>query len=368
MPTKQREPQQPEFAASQASLGRNILTALSLVSILLALWLIVLLKPLVLLVLISTVFATGLAPLVARLERTSLLGKYHLPRVGAILITYILALVIVLGAATLVVVPVVQESVKFSRNLPDYIESVKKWLAVMHQRYPQVPDYAGLLDKARSQLDNAGKYILANVGTAFGVFGGIISVISVLVITFYMLLSYESTRDGFLSMVPARHKRKISTTLSKMAAAMGGWLRAQLILAGIIGVVTAFAMFILDVPYFAVIAVVGAVGELVPMVGPFAAAVPAVLITLFGPVWKLIACVVFFALLAQIESNVLAPRIMQRQVGLSPLVTIIALLAGATLQGIVGALLAIPIAAALQVLFVEIIGPAIRNSTNAKDS
>jgi predicted PurR-regulated permease PerM len=368
MPNKQIEPQQPEFAASQASLGRNILTALSLVGILLALWLIVLLKPLVLLVLISAVFATGLAPLVARLERTSLLGKYHLPRVGAILITYIIALAIVLGAATLVLVPVVQESVKLSRNLPDYIESAKKWLAAMHHRYPQVPDYAGLLDKARSQLDNAGRYILANVGTAFGVFGGIISVISVLVITFYMLLSYENTRDEFLSLLPARHKQTVSATLSKMAAAMGGWLRAQLILAGIVGVVTALAMFVLGVPYFAVIAVVGAVGELVPMVGPFAAAVPAVLITLFGPVWKLIACVVFFALLAQVESNVLAPRIMQRQVGLSPLVTIIALLAGAILLGIVGALLAIPIAAALRVLFIEIIGPAIRNSTNAKDS
>jgi len=368
MPTKQREPQQPEFAATQSSLGRNILTALSLIGILLTLWLIVLLKPVVLLVLISTVFATGLAPVVARFEKIRLLGKYNFPRVGAILVTYVLALVIVLGAATLVVVPVVQESVKFSRNLPDYIASAKEWLADMHQKYPQVPDYAGLLDKARSQLDDAGRYVLANVGTAFGVFGGIISVVSVLVITFYMLLSYESIRDGFLSMMPARHKRKISTTLSKMAAAMGGWLRAQLILAGIIGVVTAFAMFILGVPYFAVIAVVGAVGELVPMVGPFAAAIPAVLITLFGPVWKLIACVIFFALLAQVEGNVLAPRIMQKQVGLSPLVTIIALLAGATLLGVVGALLAIPIADALQVLFVEAIAPAIRSSTNAKGS
>ncbi len=349
------------------SLGQAVLIALSVIGMLLVLWLVVLLKPVILLVLISGVLACGLAPLVERLERARI-GRRHIPRTAAILLTYVAALLVLLGAATLVIVPLVQESIKFSAHLPQYIESAKSWLAGMHRAHSYIPDYAGLVDRARSQVDEAAKYGLASVGAAFGVFGGIISVLSVLVITVYMLAGYERIRDGFLSLIPPEHERQARQTLTKMAAVIGAWLRGQLILAGIIGVVTAIGMFALRVPYPFVIAVVGAIGELVPMLGPFAAAIPAVLILLIaGPLWKLVVCVIFFAVLARVEGDILAPRIMERQVGISPLVTILALLVGATLLGLVGALLAIPIAAALQVLFVEVVAPAIKRSSGRRD-
>lgn len=349
-------------------MGRGVLTALAVLGILLAVWVIVLLKPVVIILLISIVLATGLAPLIVRLEKRRVSKGHYLPRGMAILIIYIAALLVLAGAATVVVVPVVRESIKFSQNLPEYIQATKDWLADMHQRHPYVPDYAGIIDRARSQLDDAGKYALSSVGAAFGVFGGVISVISVLVVTFYLLSTYEGIRKSFLSMVPPEHEKKIGETLTKMAAAMGGWLRGQLALAGIVGAITAAGMLILGVDYPFVIAVVGAIGELVPMLGPVAAAVPAVLISLFlEPTWKLVVCVLFFGALAQFENIYLAPRVMKSHVGLSPIVTILSLLAGGTLFGVVGALLAVPFAAALQVLFVEIVAPAIRASNGRRD-
>lgn len=344
------------------SIARGLLTFVAILGVVLVLWLIVRLKTLVVLLLMSAVLAAGLAPAVAWIERFRLPRGARIPRTAAILIVYAAAAAAMLGATAVIVVPVVQESIKFSQNLPDYLRSLEEWLERTHRHYPWTPDYPGLVSKAQSQLAGAGQYIVGSAPAVFGFLGSLVSTFSVLVITFYMLSTYEAMRDGFLSIIPPGHADKARDTAGKMARAMGGWLRGQLLLAGTMGLAAGVVSFLFGVPYPFVIGVVAAVGDLIPMVGPVAAAIPAVLLTIGGPVWKPIALVVVFALIAQVEGNYLAPRIMQKQVGLSPLVTIIALLAGASLLGIVGALLAIPVAAALQVLFVEVIAPAIRGS------
>lgn len=347
--------------------GRITVSFLAILSILIFIWLIVKLKPIVVLVVISIVFAAGLAPAVNRLERIRMPRGHRMPRGLAILLVYIGAVLLVLIAAGLVVVPLVKETVKFSSNLPQYMDSLKDWLAQMHRHYSFIPDYAGLVDKSKSQIDSAGQYVLNSVPAVFGFFGSVIAFVSVGVMTFYMLLTREGIRDSFLSLFPKKQADKMAVTLSHMSLAMGGWLRGQITLALIIGITVSLAMWAIGVPYAAVIGVVGAIGEVIPMVGPVAAAVPAVLISLFGPTWKIAAVIIFFIILTQTENNILAPKIMQKHVGLSPLMTIVALLSGATLLGIVGALLAIPIAAALQVLIKEVIAPAIINSHKDKD-
>ncbi|MHB9037882.1 MAG: AI-2E family transporter [Armatimonadota bacterium] len=368
MPTTKPKPEQPsiEPTPSSPSIGRNILTFLAALGILLGLWLIVRLKPIVVLVVISIVFAAGLAPAVAWLEHLRMPRGRKMPRGMAILLVYIAAAVLVLTAAGLVVIPVVKESVKFSQHMPEYMDSVKTWLADMHHRYSFIPDYAGLVDKVKSQIDDAGQYVLSSAPAVFGFFGSAIAFLSVGVMTFYILLTHESIRKSFLSLFPPKRVDKVGNTLSLMSATLGGWLRGQITLAIIIGLLVTGGMLLLRVPYAAVIGVVGAIGEVIPMVGPVAAAVPAILISLFGPTWQLVGVIIFFILLTQTENNFLAPKIMQKHVGLSPLLTIIALLSGATLLGIVGALLAIPVAAALQVLVREVVVPAIRNSSGRK--
>ena len=338
----------------------NILTFLAILGIVLFIWLIWCLKSVVILILISTVLATGLAPTVLWIEKLKLPGGIKINRSLAILIIYAAVVIVLLGVITLVVVPLVRESIQFSKSLPKYLSAAKVWLADIQAQYPRLPDLPELMTRAQSQLGNAGRYIIKSVGPVFGFFGGVISSLAVVVITYFLLATRERIREGFLSLVPPKYVKETDQVLHKMGQAMGGWLRGQLILAGIVGGSTALAMLLIGVPYPYVIAVIGAIAELVPMVGPVVAAVPAVLLLLGGPFWKIVATIAFFALLSAFDGYVITPKLMQKSVGLSPLLTIIALMVGVSLLGVVGALLAVPLTAALQVLFTDVIAPAIK--------
>lgn len=341
-----------------------VLSFLAILGIVFVLWFIVRVKTVAIIIVISIVLASGLAPAVERLQNVRLPRGKRFPRGIAIALIYLLGFVIALSATALIVVPVVQEAIQFSRNSPEYLANVQQWLAGLHQKYPQLPDYASLVSRAQSQASEAAQYLLSSAGAVFGFLGGIISVISVIVITFYILSTYETIINSILTVIPPAHREKTRTVLSHMGSTMGGCLRGQVLLAGIIGVTTSVAMLVMGVPYPFVIGIVGAIGELVPMVGPAAAAIPAVLVTALGPPYKLVLVIIFFMILAQVENNFLAPRIMQKQVGIPPLVTLVALLVGGALLGIVGALLAIPVAAALRVLIVEAVVPAITHHQN----
>jgi predicted PurR-regulated permease PerM len=143
--------------------------------------------------------------------------------------------------------------------------------------------------------------------------------------------------------------RRISTKVS-------AWLGGQLLLGGIIGGSAALGLFLMGVPYFYVLALIAGIGEMIPIVGPLLAAIPAVAVAFTVSPALALGVTVFFILQQQVENHVLVPKVMERQVGVSAAVVIVALLIGGSLLGIVGAILAVPTAAILQVLFEEL-GP-----------
>jgi predicted PurR-regulated permease PerM len=132
---------------------------------------------------------------------------------------------------------------------------------------------------------------------------------------------------------------------------ISAWLGGQLVLAFIIGSTAALGLWLLGVPYFYVLALVAGVGELIPVVGPILAAIPAILVAFTVSVETGIFTASYFVIQQFVENHFLVPRVMQRQVGVSAVTVIAALLIGSELLGIVGALLAVPTAAILQVLF-----------------
>jgi predicted PurR-regulated permease PerM len=347
---------------SGGSIGRSIVAFLACLTILIALWIMIRLQTVVLLAVISIVLSTGLAPAVVWLQ------KRKVPRVGAIFLVYVLAFVVLSVAFTLVLIPLIQQAIEFSKHFPQYLTNAEKWLGHVHERFPQVPDYAHVVAKAQAQISMAGQYITGSAGAVFGFFGGVVSLFTVLVFTFYILLSFEDIRGNVLNLIPKRHHDQARRTMGKMSGAMGGWLRGMILLSVIMGTTVSVVMLLLGVPYAYVIGIAAAVGEPIPMVGPMLAAVLGLLIAAFGPTWKLIIAAIFFIILALVESNVLAPKIMQRQVGLSPLTTIMALASGAALLGAVGALLAVPVAAALRVFYYEVVVPAVKRAQAAREA
>src|SRR5262249_41448653 len=153
---------------------------------------------------------------------------------------------------------------------------------------------------------------------------------------------------------PAERRPRVDDACRRVSSKVSAWLRGQILLGGIIGATAALGLFLLGVPYFYVLALIAGIGELVPMVGPLLAAIPAIAVALTVSPALALGVTVFYILQQQFENHVLVPKVMERQVGVNAAVVVIALLIGGSLLGIVGAILAVPTAAILQVLFEEL--------------
>ena len=169
-------------------------------------------------------------------------------------------------------------------------------------------------------------------------------------------ISQEERRER-LAIIPSQHRVKTLFLQDNTSRVLGGYLRGQLTLALIIGILAGVGTALLGLPYAVVLGVLAGLFELVPMFGPILSVVPAVLVALFMPFPTVVWVVLFFLVIQQVENNVLAPRISGRAVGLHPVGAMFALLAGFQLAGLLGGLFAVPLAGVLWVL----LGAAYRN-------
>jgi predicted PurR-regulated permease PerM len=191
-------------------------------------------------------------------------------------------------------------------------------------------------------------------GALRGVLGGIVGFLTILIVTFYLLVDSGGLRQTLLRMFPPAERARVDDVARAITIKVSAWLGGQLFLAGVIGVTSVIGLWLMGIPYFYVLAMISAVGELIPVVGPLLAAVPAIAVAGTVSYQKVVMVVIFFLVQQQFENHVLVPKVMSRQVGVSAVTVIVALLIGAKLLGILGALLAVPTAAILQVLFMEV--------------
>ncbi len=191
--------------------------------------------------------------------------------------------------------------------------------------------------------------------TVGDVFGGLVTFFAVLVLSFYMILEESAVRNVFQNLVPLEYQGFASRLIGQMIDKLGGWMRGQLVLGLIIGVLYFVAYWAIGVPYALLLALLGGLLEFIPYIGPFIAAVPAVILGLsISPTHALIALLAT-VVIQRIENDIVVPKVMQKAVGLNPIVSLIAFMVGAKLFGVVGAIFAIPVATAASVALVEII-------------
>lgn len=344
--------------SSRSALAVNtavvVATALAVLALARLLWLA---GEVLLLVLIAVILAAGLSPVVEGLHRRrwSARGR-RLPRTAAIVLVYA-GLVVVVGlTGGLLVSPLVAEADEFVERAPALYRSLQESLTGLSQRYPWIPDLAGIVERLPHEVGRLSAYAGRATGVAFRVFGGVVSAISVLVLSIYMLIEGPGIRRAFLDLFPGRHHRRIGVVLDGIGRKFGGWLRGQLLLGLAVGLAAGIGVWALGLPYPFLLGVAAGITELIPMVGPVLGAIPAIVVALFGPPWKILGVVALFTLIQQAENHLLVPRVMRISVGLSPLLTIVAIMIGAKLMGVLGALLAVPVAAALQVVVGEVVG------------
>ena len=300
---------------------------------------------------VSSLLAIGLSPVVRRIERNRVTPRRkRIPRWLAILSIYVAFLLVVAIVLALTLPPLIAQFRQLAEDMPTYMNGLLGWLA--ERGIIRRVTWTALLPN----LQTGAGAVFSNVfGALQSVIGVIGAIITVLVLPFYLLLESKAIHDFFLRLVRPESRAAADRISSAVTVKVGAWLGGQLLLAAIIGTTATIGFWLIGVPYFYVLGLIAAVGEMIPVVGPIMAAVPAVLLGwTVSPQTALIVLVYCWAQ-QFVENNLLVPRIMERQVGVSPATIIVALLAGSTLLGLVGAILAVPTAAILQVLVQELV-------------
>ncbi len=192
------------------------------------------------------------------------------------------------------------------------------------------------------------------LGAVVGVVGGLAGFLGILILTFYLLVEADQLRSLMLHLFPRARRTKVAAASADITLKVSAWLGGQLLLGAIIGRHGAIGLWLMGIPFFYVLALISGIGEMIPVVGPVLAAIPAVAVAASVSYEKVIFVAIFFVVQQQIENHILVPKLMERQVGVSAVTVIIALMIGGSLLGILGAILAVPTAAILQVVFAEL--------------
>jgi predicted PurR-regulated permease PerM len=306
-----------------------------------------------LLIYISFLLAIGFSPVVRLIERQKVLpiGTRRFPRWLAILVLYLMIIGAITGVGFLVVPPLVDQAQQLWKALPGMTDRAQEFLISK-----------GLLDHRltlREAVERApvggGTDAVGTVfGTLAGLVGGVFGFLTILILTFYLLVEADDLRNAMIRFFPPARRARVAKASRDITVKVSAWLAGQMVLGTIIGVTTAIGLWILGIPFFYVLALIAGIGELIPVVGPILSAIPALAVAASVSWNKVLFVLIFFVLQQQFENHILVPKVMERQVGVSPVTVILALLIGGNLLGITGALLAVPTAAILQVLFNEL--------------
>ena len=316
-------------------------------------WAMYLVRSQLLLIYICALFATGLAPLVRSIERHRLLriGNRRLPRPAAIGLIYATVIGLLAALVAAITPPMLAQGRQLWTDLPERLDLLQHKLVQWGLLSPD----ASLKELLQNAPAGGADAVTTLLVALWGIVGGLFGFVTVLLLTFYLLVDAHAVYNVFVRLFPRAQRRRVAEVGERVAGKISAWLSGQVLLGFIIGVTSGIGLWVMGVPYFFVLAVISGIGEMIPMVGPLLSAVPAVAVAFTVSPGLAFGVVVFFMVQQMLENNVLVPKVMGEQVGLSAVTVIASLLIGTALLGFMGALLAVPTAAILQVLFEELV-------------
>ena len=318
-----------------------------------------------LLIYVSLLAATGLMPIVQRLEAWTMRegGTATIPRWLTIGVIYLFIVAILIALCRLIIPPIVSQTMALRDTLPSLFGTWQGWL-VRHEWITTRVSFADALHQSAIPVD-VNQPIAIAASAARRIASGLFQLGTVIILTFYMLLDGPHLTTELARAVPVRHRAHFTAVVRDVTRRVSAWLQGNLILAGIMGAVTALSMAILGEPFFYVVALVAAAGEFVPIAGPLLAGSFAALLALTVSVKLTLWVGAVFLTLHQLETNFLMPRLMGHQVGLSTLAVFVAVLLGAEWFGLTGAILAIPTTAIVSAVVDELRTPRAEHVASA---
>ncbi len=327
----------------------SIASILKVVVVLLALFFFYLIRDILVIFVVALILATLINPL------ADWFAKKRIPRALAVLLIYIVLIGLLVMVITILVPPLVEQSGQLIKKLSVYWDdlvgriSALKDLAVTRGF---VSDTENGLSSIQTGLTKALGGIFS---TLSGVFGGVVTTVLILVLTFYLVVEGDALKKFFKSISPERYRPHLIGLMTRAQHKIGLWLRGALTLGLIVGIFVYVGLTILGVKYALVLAILAGLLELLPYFGPPIAAIPAVFLAFSQAPTKGLLVLVLYVVIQQLENNILVPKVMQKAVGLNPVVSILSLGIGFKLASFLGALLAIPIATAISVFVTDFI-------------
>lgn len=298
---------------------------------LILLWFLFFIRDVILELFVALLLMSVLSPMV------NFLCKIRIPRSLSIMLSYLLIFGLFGLAVYSLVPPLVIQTASFATSLPSYIEKIPAGIPVNDQ----------LIGQILSQLGDIPSQILRII---LSLFSNIFGILTVLIFSFYLLLSRSNLDQQLHSWFGEEKSKQISNVVTILEKRLGSWARGQFVLMLLVGGSTYIGLTILQIPYALPLAILAGLFEIVPYLGPIVSAVPSVLIGLgISPLTGLLVCLMAI-FIQQVENYFFVPKVMQKSAGVSPIVTLLALAIGSRLAGVVGAVMAIPVFIIIQTL------------------
>ena len=339
------------LAPATLSVRTILRVVLVVVGVALALYLIYLLRKPITWIVIAGFIAIALSGPIGALER-----RIH-RRGLATAIVYVVLILVPIGLGALILPPLVREANALVDDLPGYATQVQEFV----RGNPQLRDLEADFD-ITGKLQEQAASLPGRIGNAAGVLSdvslglvnSIFALVTILILSVFLVGSGRGWINAGLSMRPPAQAERLRRTAERISAAIGAYVAGALAQAIVAGVTTYVVLLVLGVPFAGPLAVLVALFDLIPLVGATIGAVLVAIVTLFSDFpTDTIVWVIWAIVYQQIENTVIQPQIQKRAVNIHPFVVLVAVLFGSTLFGVLGALLAIPLAASLQIIIRE---------------
>ncbi|MEK7604045.1 MAG: AI-2E family transporter [Patescibacteria group bacterium] len=317
------------------------------------------LKDVLIVFLLSLVVASAISPFANWLDQRGF------PRLWGVLLLFLSVLGLMALIVSLVIPSISSDVDQLVSSLPAVFDKVSVSLESVQQG---APSYLDFVSEVQNILAVLSSYLQQSsqsaIGLVVGIFGGVVAFVTVLVLSFYLSVTKKGIENFLDSVVPEKYESYVKDLWKRTERKVGLWLQGQLLLALIVGLVVYVGLSLMGIKFALTLGFLALTFEIVPIVGPILAAIPAIILAfLQGPAMGLWV-IVFYVAVQQFENHILVPVVMGKTLGLNPVVVIIALLVGANLAGIVGMILSVPVATAI----VEIIDDMARKKESRRQT
>lgn len=306
-------------------------------------------KDVLAIIFVALILSSALSPWVAVME------KRGIPRPLGIVLIYASLISIFVLAGVLLVKPLSNEYTQLAAKFPEYSQKIIESIQGSNPGFDVKDQVQGALQSAQSTLVQVARGVFIKI---FDILSGFVTFMLIFVVTFYMVVEEKMIRSAIHSVTPVRYRASIEDLIGQIQRKIGLWLRGQMVLCFIIFSLVFLGLTLFGVEYALILALFAGLTEFMPVIGPIVGSVPAIFTALNQSPWLALWVLLMYVVIQRIENDFIVPRVMQKAVGINPLVSIIALLIGGKIGGLIGVILAIPVATIIQVIVFDFFGTA----------